>query len=209
MTFQGGAFWEKQVGEPDTAYHAFCTYRGLGISRSLRRAAERFYAQREEPDGPQRDTEGTQNTAALRRFKEWSRNWMWVARAEAFDQEEAHERSLRLKERRHKMSEFHWQVGTLALQRVAEQLRLMGPGEPMPKSLAAVMNAAADLQRRSVGEPTSAVDVRSARPPEEDHDASWLDALSVEEKEELARLAGYLDDEEYGLPDDPEAETGL
>lgn len=194
-------FWERQPGEPETAYNAFCVYRDLGISRSLRKAAERFYAQREDSQEATVEPPESGTDSQVTRLKRWSRTWLWRARCEAFDQEEARERSLRLKERRHKMSEFHWSVGTLALQRVAEQLRLMGPGEPMPRSLAAVMNAAADLQRRSVGEPTAALDLRGMRPPEDDaEDRAWLAGLSLEDQEELARLAGYLEEEDY-LPD--------
>jgi hypothetical protein len=115
-----GEFWERLAGESDAAYSAFCCYRDMGITRSLKRAARVYYAERE---GHQADPEGTpngnENPAALRRFKEWSRTHMWQARVEAFDAEEARERSLRLKERRIKAAEFHHALAQLALQRVA------------------------------------------------------------------------------------------
>ncbi len=183
-------FWERLDGESETAYSAFCTYRDTGLTRSLRKAAAAYYSQRQGDQGDAAgspETEGTSGQVA--RFKEWSRRWMWVARVEAFDAEEARERSLRLRERRIRMSEHHYAIGQLALQRVAERLRAMTLDEAIPlKSLATLMRAAADLQRLSLGEPTAALDLRGAgRPREEDaDDGAWMDDLSLEEMEELA-----------------------
>lgn len=194
-------FWERLEGESDTAYSAFCCYRDMGITRSLSKAATTFYSERE---GPQKEAEGTPNTAALRRFKEWSRTWLWVSRVEAFDAEEARERSLRMRERRIKMAEHHFAIGQLAMQRAAERLRNMGLDEELPlKSLASLIRAAADLQRLAVGEPTLALDMRGApRHPEDEGGDLDVSKLSVEDQEELVRIAGLLEDD-GGLPDDP------
>jgi len=191
-----GQFFERLEGEPDTAYSAFCVYRDMGITRSLRKAAHVFYADRDSQEAtgePPESGTGSQ----LTRLKRWSRAWLWTARAEAFDGEEARERSLALKARRIKMADFHYSLGMLALQRVAERLRNMALDEELPtRSLAQIMRAAADLQRLSVGESTVVADLRTARHPEE-HPALDVSRLSVEDKEELARIAGYLKEDDY------------
>lgn len=199
-----GTFWERLEGETETAYHAFCTYRDMGITRSLRKAAAAFYAEHADPQEATDEPPESGTDSQLTRLKRWSRAWMWVARCEAFDAEEARARSLRLKERRHQLAEQHWRVAALAMNKVAERLAAMGIDEPVPKSLAALMNAAADLGRRSVGEPSASVDLRgaAAKRAEENRDHVWLEGKSVEDLEELARLAGYLSDED-DLPTGP------
>lgn len=186
-----GAFWEQLEGESATAYGGFCVYRDQGITRSLARAAREFYRQDKEH---QENPEGAPNTAAHRRFKEWSRHWMWVSRVESFDAEEARDRSLRMRERRIKMSEQHFAVGSLALNRAAQRLQQMGMDEQIPlKNLAPLIRAGADLQRLAVGEPTAIEDVRSTRHAEKEMGMD-VRTLSQEDQEELARIAGYLDD---------------
>lgn len=196
-----GAFWERQPGESDEAYRAFSIYRDLGLTRSVKKAAAIYYH-----GTLDKLSEVTQGERA--NLLKWSRRWMWVARCEAHDAEEDREMRLKLRERRQKMLEQHFLVGQLALTRAAERLRNIGFDEEIPvKSVPSLLRAASDLQRLSVGEPTTSVDLRStARPPGEDRDDSWLDALSLEEKEELVRLAGLAEDD-GSLPDDSPPET--
>lgn len=185
-------FWEKLEGETDHAYAAFCVYRDLGITRKLRKAAKEFYSQMDEYQG---DTERLPTTASIQRFKRWSSAWMWVSRVEAFDAEEARDRSLRMREKRIKMAEQHFAVGSLALTRAAQRLQTMGLTEEMPlKSVPSLIRAGADLQRLAVGEPTSIEDVRSTtRSPEEEIGLD-VSNLSQQDQEELARIAGLLED---------------
>lgn len=202
-----GLFWERLEGEPETAFNAFAFYRDMGITRSLAKAAAAFYSL--EHEGHRTDPEGAPNPAALRRLKEWSRTWMWVARVEAFDADEARERSLRMRERRIKTAEYHWTVGQLAMQRIAERLQHMQFDEYVPlKSLATLMNAAGNLQRLALGESNAVVDLRGSAVPREDEDTGWLDALSVEDKEELVRVMGLMPEEDP-LPGDSEEEQGF
>ena len=65
-------FWERLEGETSRAYQAFCLYRDMGITRSLRKVVEQHFGG---------------SSAKLRQIEEWSRKWMWVARAEAYDAE--------------------------------------------------------------------------------------------------------------------------
>lgn len=194
---EGLNFWQRLDGEPDTAYNAFCVYRDMGITRTLRKAARAFYAEREEY---KESTQELLTTAQVQRLKSWSAAWMWVARCEAFDAEESRERSLRMRERRIKTAELHWTVGQLAMQRVAERLQKLAWDEYVPlKSLAQLMNSAGNLQRLALGEPTAIESVQSRSHDEQDE--GWLDGLTVEDREELARLAGFLEEDGYDLPE--------
>src|SRR5829696_250356 len=85
-------FWERMDGESPEAYEAFGLYRGLGITRSIRSVGQRLG-----------------NSRAL--IERRSRKWLWVARTQAFDAEEQRERSLRMRERRIKASDFHFSAG--------------------------------------------------------------------------------------------------
>ncbi len=188
-------FWERQAGESDEAYRAFGIYRDLRLTRSVKKAAALYY--HETLEELSAVTQGERAN-----LLKWSRRWMWVARCEAFDAEEDRERRLRLHERRIKTAEFHYSLGQLALQRVAERLRNLGMDEEIPlRSLAQIMNSGASLQRLALGEPDVVVDLRGghAKHPEEDAAYGWLNGRSVEEKEEIARLAGLLEDEDLGL----------
>lgn len=189
-------FWERQPDESDTAYNAFCVYRDMGITRSLRKAAAAFYADRQDSQEATSEPPESGTDSQLTRFKRWSRKWMWAARAEAHDAEEDHERRLELKERRIKAAETNWRVAQLALVRVAQRLQQMGLDEELPlKQLPSMTRAALELQRAALGEPGLVVDVRSQpRPPEEDRDDAWIDALTLTEREELVRLAGLMSD---------------
>ncbi len=199
MANEDGLFWERLENEPETAYAAFCVYRDMGLTRSLRKAAATFYGDRQDSQEATVEPPESGTESQLTRFKRWSRTWMWTARCEAHDAELDRERRLKLRERREKMLEEHFLVGHLALRRAAERLQNLGlSGEEIPlKSVSALLRCAADLQRLAVGEPTTSVDLRGMRPREEDADDGWLDGLSLEDREELCRLTGYLDDEDY------------
>ena len=185
-----GAFWERLEGETPEAYRAFGIYRDMGLTRSVKKAAALYYHETLD-----RLSEVTQGERA--NMLKWSRRWMWVSRAEAFDAEEDRERRMRLQERRIKLAEQHFAIGSLAMNRAAERLRNLGMDEEIPlKSLPSLIRAAADLQRLALGEPGGVVDLRAAGRAEEDEHHPWLDALTIEEREELARLAGYLSGED-------------
>lgn len=185
---EAGAFWDQQHGESSEAYHAFTIYRDLGLTRSVRKAAAIYYH-----DTLDALSEVTQGQRA--NLLKWSRRWLWVSRAETSDAEEDRERMLKLRERRLKMSEQHFAIGSLALQRAAQRLQTMGLTEEIPlKSLAPLIRAGADLQRLALGEPTAIEDVRgTTRSPEEENLVD-ISALSREDQEELARIAGLLED---------------
>lgn len=73
-----GAYpWERLDAETSKSYAAFIVYRDLGATRTLRRAAMRYY---EIPEG-EFDPKG----GGIRQFEKWSSRNRWVSRAEAWD----------------------------------------------------------------------------------------------------------------------------
>jgi len=63
--------WERQKGETQKSYAAFCLYRDAGPKRSLRATHDTFYG------------EGRSNLAQI---TVWSTKWQWVARTAAYDE---------------------------------------------------------------------------------------------------------------------------
>ena len=83
--------WEQREDETSRNFDAFCAYRDLGPSRSLREAWEIY---REEHDLKADKPTGT--------FKEWSSRYEWVERSNAYDQ---HLKDLQVKSREQAVEE--------------------------------------------------------------------------------------------------------
>lgn len=88
--------WDRQEHETNRAYQAFLCYRDMGALRSLRKAAEIFYGDVGYVSKP---------SAKNRQFFEWSSNHKWVARCEAWDDEEDRLRTIERRERIKKMDD--------------------------------------------------------------------------------------------------------
>lgn len=168
-------YWERSMdGETPRQFQAFAVYRDLGITRSLKKAAEVFYAERDDPDeGPRTDPEGTPESSgsgALRRFKRWSSEFSWVARAEAFDAEMARARSLRLQAEREKQLDAHLTLSKLGTKAASQKLwRILQDGGEIPAgSLPSLMTASVQIGRLALGEATERTETQAAedRPPD-------------------------------------------
>jgi hypothetical protein len=72
--------WERQPGDTDRSYAAFCAYRDMGPARSLDKLGDRWRSR----------TKGG-NTGATTHLEVWSRDGRWVARARAWDNFKAEE----------------------------------------------------------------------------------------------------------------------
>ena len=66
------ATYDRQEGETNKAYAAFCIYRDLGVDRTLEKAAKNFY-----PSDPRQI--GARNRSQL---SVWSRHNNWVKRCQ-------------------------------------------------------------------------------------------------------------------------------
>lgn len=140
------AFWERQEDETNRAYQAFCVYRDLGPTRSLKKAAKAFYGTETDPKLSQINT-----------VKAWSSRFMWVSRAEAFDAERDRVDRIELEEHRRAMNERHRRLATFMQGKAFERLNSLKQGELPPSQIANVVNVAANLERLATGESTQNV----------------------------------------------------
>ncbi len=187
-------FWERQPDEPNTAYQAFCTYRDMGLARSLRSAAAAFYQSNEADAGGDRtETTGSPESGTsgqVARFKEWSRTWMWTARVEAFDADEARKRSLRMQQDRIEMLDSHTKISKLGLNLAAKILYDCHRGESYfpPSGLPTLINSITSLHRLTLGEATERVETTGDR----DQPLPDFSRLSDEEIDQMNELADKL-----------------
>jgi hypothetical protein len=134
-------FWERQPGETNAAYQAFALYRDMGITRSHRKLVEQHFGG---------------SSAKLRQIGEWSRKWMWVARAEAYDAEMERRRRL---EREEQIQEAldRARRAALLLQRIAlsglQLYQVNSVGEPSTVLLRYLQAGLAE-ERLALGIPT-------------------------------------------------------
>jgi len=142
--------WERQPGEPDTAWVAFVQYRDLGpAERSLARLAQVTNKKRELYGG-------------------WCGRWNWVARCAAYDAwldrqtKLAEIDAIREMKRRHVQIAMTLQgAGALALNKIVAAEKALGPeGQPGPLTLKpaeamGMVDLGSKLERLSRGEPDS------------------------------------------------------
>ncbi len=141
------AVWDRQTGESTKAYAAFATYRDLGPSgRSIAKAAQAL--------GKHKVT-----------LEAWSRKWSWVARVEAWDDE--NERLLRREQdqARKEMCERHAKLGTLFQNKIVQRLMAFSEADlagMTPRDLAYWLDIGVKVERLARGEPTAEVRNRLA-----------------------------------------------
>jgi hypothetical protein len=188
-------FWERLQDEPARAFQAFALYRDMGLSRSLRKAAQLFYEQDSAGQGRQKDGEGT---AAKRRFEGWSSRWTWVARAESFDAAEARQRSLLFAERRIAAQEQQYVAARVALNVVLRKCADWQSPDgilAMPDSIVpSLLREATRTMQLALGEPTRIETEGSARHDPDMPTRDVVGLLSVEDQEELMLLAEKMDE---------------
>lgn len=127
--------WERQPNEPPKAYASFCVYRDLPVNeRGLRRLPRK-------------------QTSNLRQLQAWSSRWSWVARVDAWDAAlDERNRQARLAAI-DSMHERHIAAASLVMSAIVRRANQLAssPGEIPPRALAALMTAAAKLEREALG----------------------------------------------------------
>ena len=134
--------WTRRAGETRAAYAAFCTYRDLGLGRSL--------------DAAYSQAKGLQkgDKRASGHWQRWARDHQWKTRAEAYDahlelfarrgREAAYIQDLqRFQERQKKLSQATLGAAINLLQKAIERLRTLSTDEIDPKTLPSYFRAAA------------------------------------------------------------------
>jgi hypothetical protein len=117
--------WDHRDSETTRAYEAFVHYRDLGPARSLRKAAETFYAEGT-PHGEIAAEKGRREgarTAAERRFFSWSSANDWRRRVAAWDEAISRVGTAELIEAQRNMRIRHAAAGTVAVGKAIEKLR--------------------------------------------------------------------------------------
>lgn len=179
--------WERQPGEPDTAWVAFVQYRDLGPSeRSLARLAQATNKKRELYGG-------------------WCGKWNWVARCAAYDSWVDRQSKLAEIEAIREMKRRHVQIaltlqgaGALALNKIVAAEKAMGAdGQPGPLTLKpaeamGLVDLGAKLERLSRGEPDSIEVARIEAAPAQDY--SRLSNEELRTLLALTRKASAADD---------------
>ena len=159
-------YWEQQKYDTNYSYGAFLRFLHLGAGRRLKEAAKRFYYGDEHGRYPA-DTK--LKPSQLWQFKEWSRHNWWVSRAEAWDAEQAAIWQAQLDENSRRMSESHLVVAKNAVLAANMKVKKFVNGEEeIPASqLAAILTAATNLQRITLGHATSRTeDVSKVQQPD-------------------------------------------
>ena len=144
--------WERQKSESSKAYAAFCSYRDMGVSRSLVKIVNIVYGE---------SSEG-KLSVNLRQLSTWSVKYGWVSRVEAYDDylesksRKEHEIAIQ------KMVTEHAEAAVITRSKAMERIGLIGEkelNELTPKEALEYLKVAAELERKSRGAPDQIVEL--------------------------------------------------
>ena len=135
------ALWEQQPGESSRAFGAFCVYRDLGVSRSLRAAAAAYYQR--------------VSASLERQIDKWSSKFRWVERAGAWDRHLDSQARRAQEQARREMTERHVKEARALQSKALERLRTLRPEELQPMDLLRYFVEASKVERLALGEPDS------------------------------------------------------
>lgn len=144
--------WNKMPAETAKAYAAFLAYRNIPPrDRSLRKAVIQHY--------------GKDDSVKLRQFQQWSSKFMWVDRADGWDQHVARTADEDLLKKIKAANEIHVASARGLLQKALERLKDIQPVELSPSVVLAYIQAAVNIERIALGEPNEII--KENRPDEE------------------------------------------
>ena len=120
--------WERQKGESEKAYEAFCAYRDMGEKRTIVAVAESLH----------------KSGSLLRRWKD---RWDWKERVRAYDNDlEKEARAKAVKERKD-MTDRHIQIAMNLQKKALAALNELPVEEMTPKDIREYIKLATDLER--------------------------------------------------------------
>lgn len=122
------ALWERQPGESAKAYEAFASYRDLGSERSITKVVQELNKSR----------------ALIGR---WSKDWDWVERARAWDNELARQAKAAAVKRVQDMTGRHINIAMQLQKKALEALAALDLEEMSPKDIKEFIKAATELER--------------------------------------------------------------
>lgn len=133
--------WERQPGETPKAYEAFCVYRDLGASRSMRETAEKLGKSQGLMEG-------------------WSVTHEWGKRALAWDSEQDRIARKAQLDEIVKMRKRHARIAEKALDKVSAALEKVQEENMSNSDIARLMDVASKLERISRGDVGDVVEER-------------------------------------------------
>lgn len=171
--------WERQKGESRQAFAAFCTYRDLGVTRSIVRASETL----------------AKSGSLLSR---WSQDWHWVARTNGYDDHLAAVAVQQAEQESREMVQRHARLSVAVLNLVAK--RLAGPDVIDHRKLdaqdvARLLDTAVKIERAARGVPDitrQEVTGKDGGPVVTAADPSWKIDYAALSDEEIALLDKIL-----------------
>lgn len=138
--------WERQPDENPKPFEAFCTYRDMGMERSIRAVAAKL---------------GKSETLIAR----WSTNNHWVERVAAWDDEQERiEREIAQKEQAKAIREMrkrHADIANAMLLKAAKALKAIPDDEVRAGDISRMVDVAAKLERISRGDVGEVVEERN------------------------------------------------
>lgn len=138
--------WERQENENPKPFEAFCTYRDMGMERSIRAVAAKL---------------GKSETLIGR----WSTNNHWVERVAAWDDEQERiEREIAQKEQAKAIREMrkrHADIANAMLLKAAKALKAIPDDEVRAGDISRMVDVAAKLERISRGDVGEVVEERN------------------------------------------------
>lgn len=166
--------WERQQRETPSAFAAFCVYRDMGLTRTLRKAAKEYY-----------ENKGRKYTnAKQRQFQEWSAKYLWTLRSVAYDNELDRQRRLENREAINEMAERHAKVAIHMQSKAMSRLRDLNPEEMSVSELRNFLKDAVEIERKSRGEPSEIISEIMDSHSKASSGAEWVDEIPDEEDED-------------------------
>lgn len=135
--------WERQPGESDKAFEAFCIYRDMGSERTLQKVGQ-----------------GLNKSTTL--MSRWSSENNWVERVQAWEDEQ--DRILRQEQIKDikKMRQRHADLAMEMLSKALEGIQYLDPEELGAAGISRLVEVASKLEQKSRGDTTDAVEMREA-----------------------------------------------
>lgn len=137
--------WDRQDGESPKAYAAFCYYRDMGPTRSLRKMMK--------ADVPVK-------LGSWASLSGWSSKFSWVERAAAWEIDQRQRDVAEQVDKVRGMRKAHANIGTLMLSKAAQRLSKIQPEELTIRETVMLAELGAKLERQARGEPGETVNVQ-------------------------------------------------
>lgn len=177
--------FDRQPGEPETAWKSFIVYRDMGLDRTLEKT---------------RVVLGKTNPGYLKALEEWSREWAWRARVEAWDREidRRHRKAMfaeveKMRQRHVNLAVSLQGLGAVELQKLLDAAKkAIKTNVITGELLIKLIDLGVKLERQGRGEPESIIEERRQLTADEERDSMKALLRDPKAMEAVDRLIGLL-----------------